>query len=264
MVKNKVIRLGGGDILSAKFIGSQVDIARTSVGRSIGEFYGYVTDGIFQNLAEIDASPTQADVAPGDRKYKDISGSNGKPDGKITEEDRTFIGSPIPKFFYGINLEATYKCFDFTMSLSGQYGNKILNEMKAQTYNIHSWHGDGLGNVLRDVKNSWNGEGTSNRLPRLTADYIGNNWLGSDFYVEDGSFLRCRKLQLGYTLPVSLVNYARLSNVRVFINAQNLFTITKYSGFDPEISNFSAISSGIDWGQYPVARTFTLGINLQF
>jgi len=148
--------------------------------------------------------------------------------------------------------------------LQGQQGNKILNEMKAQVYNIHSWHGDGLGNVVRAVKDSWNGEGTSNTLPRLTADFIGNNWLGSDFYVEDGSFLRCRTMQVGYTLPASLVERVKIGSVRFYVNAQNLFTITKYTGFDPEISNSNPLSSGVDWGQYPVSRAYTMGINVQF
>ena len=262
---NKVLSLGGGDIISSVVLAndSYMD-SRTSTGHSIGEFYGYVTDGIFQNQAEIYASPTQTGVVPGDRKYKDISGDDGIPDGKINTYDRTYLGSPIPKFFYGINLGASFKGIDFSMVLQGQYGNKILNEMKAQVYNIRSWHGDGLGNVLKVVKDSWNGEGTSNSLPRLTADFIGNNWLGSDFFVEDGSFLRCRTMQLGYTLPILLVKRIELSTARIYINAQNLFTVTNYSGFDPEISNSNPISSGVDWGQYPVSRTFTLGINVQF
>jgi len=263
-LKNKVLSLGGDEIINSVTLANEeyMDV-RTAVGRSIGQFYGYITDGIFQNVTEISNSPIQTGVQPGDRKYKDINGPDGKPDGIISDYDRTYLGSPIPKFYYGINMGGSFKYFDFSMSLQGQYGNKILNQMRAQVYNIHSWHSDGLSNVLKEVKNSWSGEGTSNTIPRLTADFIGNNWLGSDFYIEDGSFLRCRSLQIGYTLPKVLVNKAGLQSTRFYINIQNLFTITNYSGYDPEISNSNPIRSGVDWGQYPVSRIFTLGVNVQ-
>lgn len=264
-LKNKVLSLGSDKINNSVYLVNEEYMdCRTAVGRSIGEFYGYITDGIFQNVTEISNSPLQTGVQPGDRKYKDISGVDGKPDGKISDYDRTYLGSPIPKFYYGFNLGASFKYFDFCMSLQGQYGNKILNGMSAQVYNIHSWHSDGLGNVLKVVKDSWSGEGISNTIPRLTADFIGNNWLGSDFYIEDGSFLRCRSLQIGYTLPEVLVNKAGLQSTRFYFNIQNLFTITNYSGYDPEISNSNPIQSGVDWGQYPVSRAFTLGVNVQF
>ena len=264
-VKNEVLSLGGGDIISSVFLANGIYMdSRTVVGRSIGEFYGYVTDEIYQNVGEIPAGEISKGLLPGDRRYKDVSGPDGKPDGTIDDRDRTYLGSPIPKYFYGLNLSASFKGFDFSMVLQGQQGNKILNEMKAQIYNIHSWHGDGLGNVVREVKYSWHGEGTSNTLPRLTADFIGNNWLGSDFYVEDGSFLRCRTMQVGYTLPASIVNHVKLGSVRIYINAQNLFTLTKYTGYDPEILNSNPLSSGVDWGQYPVSRAYTVGINVKF
>ncbi len=264
-VKNKVLSLGGGDIISSVFLANDNYMqSRTAGGRSIGEFYGLITDGIYQNVGEIPASEIAKGLVPGDRRYKDISGPDGKPDGKIDDNDRTYLGSPIPKFFYGINLGGSFKGFDFSMVLQGQYGNKILNEMKAQLYPVRNFHGSGVNNALTAVLDSWNGEGTSNTIPRITYNFQGNNWLGSDFYVEDGSFLRCRTMQVGYTLPASIVNHVKLGSVRVYVNAQNLFTITKYSGFDPEISNSNPLSSGVDWGQYPVSRVYTVGINVQF
>ena len=265
-VKNTVISLGAGQpidqqmYLTMQLFGNTY----TQEGHSIGEFYGYVTDGIFQNQAEITSSPTQAGVVPGDRKYKDVSGPDGVPDGKIDANDRTFLGSPIPKFFYGFNLGASYKGFDFSMMLQGQYGNKIFNELKGQIYVLHNFNGIGVGNVAKEMLLSWNGEGTSNTLPRIAYNPNGDNYKGSDFYVEDGSYLRCRTLNLGYTLPSSLVNRANIGGVRIYLNTQNLFTITKYSGFDPEINNANPLTSGVDWGQYPVSRSYTLGLNLQF
>lgn len=264
-IKNEVLSLGGGDIIRSVMLtgGTRMD-SRTVVGKPIGEFYGYITDGIYQNVGEIPASEIAKGVLPGDRKYKDISGPDGKPDGIINDKDRTYIGSPIPKFFYGINLSASYKGFDFSMVLQGQQGNKILNQMKAQLYPLRNFNGTGVTNALSTVLGSWNGEGTSNTIPRITYNDKGINWMGSDFYVEDGSFLRCRTIQVGYTLPVSLVNRVKLGSVRLYINAQNLFTITKYSGYDPEISNSNPLSSGVDNGQYPVSKVFTLGVNLKF
>lgn len=264
-VKNEVISLDGGDIISSTFLANDNYMqSRTAVGRSIGEFYGYVTDGIYQNEKEISDAEKKKGLVPGDRRYKDLSGPDGNPDGVINDYDRTFIGSPIPKLFYGLNFEASYKGFDFSTVVQGQYGNKILNMMKAQLYPIRNYHGSGVNNGLKEVLNSWHGEGTSNTIPRVTYNFQGNNWLGSDFYVENGSFLRCRSIQLGYKF--SNLNYSKvkLNYIRLYVNAQNLFTITKYSGYDPEISNRETIRSGVDAGQYPVYRIYTAGISIQF
>lgn len=260
-VKNEVLSLGAGQPLQSTFYLTMQTFGSTltQVGHSIGEFYGYVTDGIFQNQAEINSSPTQAGAVPGDRKYKDING-----DGVIDSKDQTYIGSPIPKFFYGFNLGASYKGFDLSVIIQGEYGNKIYNELKGQLYNIHNFNGNGVGNVAIEMVNSWTGEGTSNTLPRVAYNTNTANYIGSDFYVEDGSYIRCRTLQVGYTLPSSLVSHAKLGSVRIYLNTQNLFTITKYSGFDPEISNLNPLTSGVDWGQYPVSRVYTVGVNVQF
>jgi len=260
-VNNEVQSLGAGQPImnNINLVGGNAINTRTEVGHSIGEYYGYITDGIYQKTSDILPSEIAKGAKPGDRKYLDIN-----KDGNIDANDRTFIGSPIPKFFYGFNLNASYKGFDFTMLLQGQQGNKNLNVLKGQLYNIRNFNGAGVGNVSKDLLNSWRGEGTSNTLTSITYNPYWTNYAGSDFYVEDGSFFRCRSLQIGYSLPTSLVNRINLGSIRVYANAQNLFTITNYSGFDPEISNSNALSTGVDQGQYPVAKSFTLGINLQF
>lgn len=257
-INNKVLSLGIGqpiDVLTY-LTQQQFFTSRTAVGHPIGSFYGLQTAGIYQTDAQIPAS-MKGLVVPGDRIYKDLNG-----DGVINANDNTYIGSPIPKFIYGFNFNASYKGFDIYMMLQGQYGNKILNALKSQLYNIHNFNGSGVGNVAADMINSWNGPGTSNTLPRVAYNSTTANYLGSDFYVEDGSFLRCRSLQLGYTIPAALAKKASFSAIRLYVNVQNLFTITKYTGFDPEISNNIPLASGIDEGQYPVARVFTMGINV--
>jgi TonB-linked SusC/RagA family outer membrane protein len=264
-INNNVDALGNGQpIEQLTYLTEQrFFMSRTQIGYPIGYFYGLITDGIFQDATEVSAGPTVPNAVPGDRRYKDISGPGGKPDGKIDAMDNTFIGSPIPKYLFGANAGASYKGFDFFIQIQGQQGNKILNGLKSQLYNIHNFNGTGVGNLAKEMIMSWNGKGTSNTLPRVAYNSTYTNYVASDFYVEDGSFLRCRTLQLGYTLSSSLVRRASLSSVRIYINTQNLFTLTKYKGFDPEISNSNALRSGVDNGQYPASRIYTLGINLQ-
>ena len=263
-VKNKVIALGGDEIISSVFLtnGNSMQI-KTSTGRSIGEFYGYVTDGIYQNENEIPTWAQEKGLVPGDRRYKDLGGPDGIPDGEFDELDRVFLGSPIPKLFYGGNLGFQYKNFDFSMFLQGQVGNKILNVRKAQLYPIRNYSGSGVNSGVKDALNRWHGEGTSNYLPRLSYSFQTHNWLASDFFIEDGSFLRVRTIQVGYNISNSFIN-RNITNLRFFLNVQNPFTFTKYSGYDPEILNDNPISSNVDLGQYPVYKTYTIGINLQF
>lgn len=263
-VSNKVLSLGGDEIISSVFLTNDNYMQiKTSIGRSIGEFYGYVTDGLYQNENEIPEWARQKGLVPGDRRYKDTGGPGGKPDGIINEFDKVFLGSPIPKFFYGANLGFQFKNFDFSMFLQGQVGNKILNVRKGQLYPIRNYSGSGVNNGVKDALNRWNGEGTSNSIPRVSYSFQSHNWMASDFFIEDGSFLRCRTLQIGYSIPKSNVN-KMINNLRMFINLQNPFTFTKYTGFDPEILNDNPISSNVDLGQYPVYKTYTIGFNIQF
>ncbi len=150
------------------------------------------------------------------------------------------------------------------MSLQGQYGNEIINVRKGVFTSFRNFNGSGVTNATSDLLNRWHGEGTSNTLPRVAYNIYSKDFLGSDYHVEDGSFLRCGSFQVGYTIPSSVANRLKIDKVRIYANAQNLFTITKYSSFDPEINNYNPLFSGVDIDTYPVPRTFTIGVNLHF
>lgn len=251
--KTKVLSLGEVDFLSAGFV--RVDNAtRTEEGGEIGAFYGYVTDGIFQNQSEIDTHAKQAGAQPGDIRFKDLNG-----DGKINAADRTFIGSPYPDLTYGLNIGLNYKDFDLSMFWQGVYGNDLFNFMIFETMNPGK-----TTNKFTKILDSWKGEGTSNSVPRLTTKDKNDNFRVSDRYIEDGSYLRLRNVQLGYSLPNIVTQKLRVEKVRVYIAAQNLFTFTNYSGLDPEIGRYDSLSLGIDEGVFPHARTLMIGANITF
>ncbi|MHA4895745.1 SusC/RagA family TonB-linked outer membrane protein [Pedobacter sp. PWIIR3] len=290
-VKNELLSI----TKNTKFIGNLVNLttpangwqqfSQTNIGQPVGEFYGYQSLGIFQNQAEIDALNAKAPdgsyqgnaaqpTQPGDRKFKDING-----DGQITADDRTSLGSPIPKFYGGVNFDLTYKGFDFNAFFYGSYGNKIFNY---QARNLESFQAPGfvgIQNVSVDYYNNhWSPTNPSNRYARVNYnDDVSANNVASSVYVENGSYLRLRNITLGYTVPAELAKKLTLNRVRIYIAAQNLFTITKYTGLDPEIgqptgtdpnnNNSSAsnpTASGIDVGTYPSSRFYTLGFNFTF
>lgn len=251
--------------------------SRSEVGGEVGAFYGFVTDGIFQTQEEVDALRTDegdpyqfTGTSAGDRKFKDING-----DGVITDEDRTIIGSPIPDFFYGLTFNASYKNFDLSVFFNGSQGNDILNYQKQNLEAIGVTAGSlGFSNVsVEYANNRWRGEGTSDTYSRAVIRDVNGNSRVSDYFVEDGSFVRLRNVQLGYTLPQGFTDIISLQRARIYIAGTNLLTFTKYSGWDPEIGNNTSsdrsgyndvTANGVDTGMYPVARTFTAGINLQF
>jgi TonB-linked SusC/RagA family outer membrane protein len=264
-VKNKVTNLGTSGALVASFDYDWVlidfqrafnNIIRSEVGKPYGQFYGFVTDGIFQTQEEInqyqkDGNPIQPDAKPGDFKFKDLNGN-----GQIDDEDMDFIGSPIPDITYGLSFDATYKNFDLNLLFQGVIGNDIYNAAK-----YYFMRFDGKHNVRADyLKEHWNGPGTSNSQPITTTDLARNNrnYKNSDYYIEDGSYLRLKTIQLGYNFKPKLGNGIRPS-VRMYIAAQNLFTLTKYTGFEPEVSDIS-----VDRGQYPQSRSFMLGTVINF
>ncbi|MEX8547138.1 MAG: SusC/RagA family TonB-linked outer membrane protein [Mucilaginibacter sp.] len=256
--------------------------SQSKVGGPIGAFYGFKSAGIFQNQAQIDAlnagtvakngantfyqsSATQ----PGDRKFVDVDG-----DGRITDADRVQLGSPIPKFFTGLNLDASYKQFDFNAFFYASVGNKIFNyaERTLETFGA-TQGGIGIENISQQyLANAWTPSNPSNRYARITKADDNGNTRPSDVYVEDGSFLKLKNLQIGYTLPVALAKSIALSRIRLYVSAQNLFVITKYTGLDPEIGQVadpgngarSVTTSGIDVGTYPSSRFYTLGLNVTF
>ena len=254
-VKNKLVKLGNDEGWS-NYDGSGVGtISRGQNGLPFPYFYGKKTNGIFQNQAEVDAyvnakgEKIQPNAVPGDVRFVDVNG-----DGIITDDDRTKIGKGMPDWTVGFNLSVDYKGFDLTANLQGSIGNDIYDA----TRRIQLTH----INLPEYTLGRWHGEGTSNKYPRLAANDNGN-WQSSDLYVHNGSFLRMRTLQLGYTFPIKLLKKMSLQNLRLFASAENLFTITSYDGGDPEISS-GGTSIGIDRGVYPQARTFSLGANITF
>jgi TonB-linked SusC/RagA family outer membrane protein len=275
-VQNKVLELGqgneaifGGDIGEGGKLGT-----RTIVGDAIGSFYGYKVIGIFQNAEEIKSSPNQGNEKPGDLKFADLNSydKNGKltgiPDGKIDPADRTYLGTPIPKWIFGINLGAEYAGFDFSAFLNGQKGNSIINAKAMSRYAVYNWEST-------FYENRWTGEGTSNTVPRVTSQ--GRNYQVSDFFVQDASFLRLRTIQLGYSLPQSVLTKIRLGKFRVYATGTNVWTKQKYTGYSPEISNTidrqrystaayqgNVLDSNIDRGVYPITKSWIFGLDVNF
>ncbi|MBB1192737.1 SusC/RagA family TonB-linked outer membrane protein [Flavobacterium sp. SOK18b] len=256
-VENKVTFLGN-DI---KFIDGNASfqsmgtITRTQVGHPINSFYGYKTQGIFQNQNEVNAYTNasgglvQPNAKPGDFRWQDTNA-----DGKITDDDKTFIGNSLPKFTYGITLNVDFKNFDLVVFTQGAVGNKIFQGLRRLDVVNANYQTSALGR--------WNGEGTSNSYPRLTtADGNKNFTNASDFYLEDGDYLRFKTIQFGYNLPSEKIGKIGLSKTRIYVTGENLFTFTKYTGYDPEIGGGVI---GVDKGYYPQAKSFMLGINLQF
>ncbi|MCC5941453.1 MAG: TonB-dependent receptor [Balneolaceae bacterium] len=250
-ISNEVLSLGRGneDIFGGGVGVGGMLATRTVVGRPIGSFFGYQMDGIFQNQAEVDAGPRLGNERPGDIRFKDLTG-----DGQITTDDRTFIGSPIPDYLFSFNFEIGYKGVDLSAALTGSYGNDVYNAKKQARF--------GTPNFEKSALNRWTGEGSTNSYPRITNG--GHNYNVSDFFVEDGSFLKLQSLTLGYTLNPSLTSALGMRNLRVYANGNNLFTITGYDGYTPEITSGSVIASGIDGAFYPFARTITFGVSATF
>ena len=233
-------------------------ITRTEVGGPLAAFYVLRQNGIFQTQAEIDAGPQQPNVTPGDVRYVDTNG-----DGRINNDDRQIVGTPYPKFEYGSNIALSYKNFDFTLYFQGVSGNLLFNRSLNWTNRF-----DDVQNVRTDVT-YWTGPGTSTTTPKpIKGDPTLNPAFNSDRWVESGAYGRIRTLQIGYNLPSTLLTRYKLNNVRIYVNAQNLLTITKYSGYNPDVvgNNGSAsyLDRGIDQGNYPVARVISGGLQIGF
>lgn len=255
---NKAVSLGGGNrpiVYSDNF----ADVNRTEVGRSIGAFYGWATDGIFQNIAEVQAfnkngQLIQPTALPGDFRFKDINS-----DGVIDAKDKTWIGNPLPKLTYGFNLTMAYKNFDLSAFLQGSYGNDLYNLNKIYRNKLN-----GQWNGTEDAFNAaWRGEGTSNSQPIMSTVDRNNNFRTSDFYVEDGSYLRLKNLQIGYAIPSGWASKMGINKSRIWVGGTDLFTITDYTGNDPEAGlTASPIQAGREFSPYPKMKRFSAGINL--
>ena len=250
-VNNEVLSLGRGneDIFGGGVGVGGMLATKTVIGKPIGSFFGYKTDGIFQNQDEIDAGPLRGGEQPGDLRYVDITG-----DGQITTDDRTHLGSPIPDFIFSFNMELGYRGFDFSVIFTGQAGNKIYNAKKQARF--------GTPNFERTALDRWTEDNPSTTHPRITDG--GHNYLVSDFFLEDGDFLKLQNLTLGYTISSNLTQQVGLSSLRVYASGTNLFTLTGYNGYTPEVASASVIANGIDSAFYPFARTINVGINATF
>ncbi|GAL65373.1 SusC outer membrane protein [Jejuia pallidilutea] len=250
-IKNEVISVSGdGDFIAGGSFGvGQDPPARMEAGFPIGYFRGFKTNGIYQNQAQVDASPTINDrVQPGDLIFVDTDG-----DGDIDDDDRVNIGDPIPDATMGLNISFDYKGFDFAAYAFASVGNEIVRNYERN---------QNLTNRPRYFLDRWTGEGSTNSDPRVTTG-ANSNILFSDYFVEDGSFIRLQNIQLGYTFGEEVFENSKISKLRLYVTASNLFTLTEYRGYDPTASSGDPIGGGIDQGFYPNPKTFLFGLNLK-
>ena len=237
------------------------DDNRTAVGHQIGLFYGYINTGVYMTQEEFDTQPHDATATVGTARFADISGPNGKPDGIIDINDRTWIGNPNPDFTYGITNTLSYSNFDFSMVVAGTVGNDIADDAFQSTENL-----DGVFNVRKGVVNRWRslenpGDGIYPRtLSGTTADF--RNFTTRQVF--DGSYLMAKNMTLGYTFPISANRY--IKNARLYVSAQNAFTITNYPGMNPEITLYglNGLNQGRDFTAFPIAKTYSVGVNVTF
>jgi TonB-linked SusC/RagA family outer membrane protein len=254
--QNKVVSLNDSVPMFTGSIGLNQNLAINNAGYPVNEFYGFVTNGIFQSQGEVDKYAVQVPGAdpfnrtsPGDIKFRDLNN-----DGKIDDKDRTYIGDPNPSFIFAMNNSFACKGVDLSIFLQGVSGNKIFNANRI--------YQEGMAvaqNQTTAVLDRWEGEGTSNTMPRAVFNDPNKNTRVSDRFIEDGSYLRIKNITLGYTLPRHVIQKAKISSARIYLSAQNLLTFTKYTGFDPEVT-----SGGIDLNVYPVTRIISAGVNFSF
>lgn len=256
-LKNEVISLGVGQPITGPTITfTGMSASYTEVGQPIGYYRGYIVDGIYQTDEEVNEN-IQPNAIAGDFRYRDING-----DDQLTDIDKVNIGKPWPDMMYGVNFDLGYKNFDFNLMLQGIGGNEIFHSNKSAIYPIKYFGGAGVVNGVKNVLNRWTPGSGRNDVPGLKyTDSNGNYSTVSTFFVEDGDYMRIRNVVLGYKI---LSNKKFIQKVRVYVSAQNLFTFTDYSGFDPEVGSTNPLMAGIDDGVYPLPRTFLAGVNVTF
>ena len=252
--KNTVVSLVGDTPINGIPYNRTGAITRSDIGRPISSFYGRQFTGIFQTAAEASASG-QDEAAPGRFKYAEVDGVAGVNDG-----DREYIGSPHPDFTYGININMEYKNFDLMMFWNGSQGNDIFNRTKIFTDFPTFFNGNRSTRVL----DAWTPANGSNTQPALSEGISNDEQLPNSFFIEDGSYLRLKTLQLGYTFSDVKIKDAGVDSIRLYLSGANLLTITDYTGMDPEIASNDALSLGVDLGTYPLARITTIGLNINF
>jgi hypothetical protein len=272
-LKNEILSLGYGD---KPHFGT---ISKSAVGTSVGELYGYVIEGIFQNKSEIDALNTAAAAShgagavyqnlytsPGDYKFKDLNG-----DGIINDKDRDYLGKSIPDLYFGLNFSASYKIFDFSVAGNGVSGNKIFNAIRASLE-----YGGAADQYSTNMLNSWTPANTNTNVPRVVMADPNGNSRNSSRWLEDGKYFKITNVELGVTLPSAILKKAKISNLRIYVKGQNLYTFTKYTGFDPDYGSDGLWDRAVDHGSYPNKafnafagglpnpRTFLVGVQLGF
>lgn len=267
--RNKVISLGdledftGPTYLSSGGYPLNQPVHLIKVGEPVGALYGYVTNGVYQNAEEVAAGPESETAMPGDLKYVDVSGNLGVPDGKIDANDRTIIGNPYPKFTYGITNIFTYKGFTLNIFIQGSEG--------AQVANINRYVLDGMADLNLNSSRAayygaWRGEGTSNFYPAIRPSGIGNllQTRFSTYLLDDASYIRLKTVSLSYNFNLKKSGF--VNRLQIFASAINLLTITKYRGYDPEVSSFggTAMTPGVDFGAYPTSKSMSAGLNITF
>lgn len=258
-VNNKITKIADNvEFFDSGIIGGRINgvPSRNQVGYSMSEFFGYHVIGLFQSAAEVSEAPTQTGAEPGFLRFQDTDGN-----GKIEPADRTYIGNPNPSFTYGLNLGLNYKSFDLTAFFYGSQGNEIFNW---NTWWIDFWPSFQGQKSKPLLYESWLPTRTNTRVPKASnkSNFSTNNEI-NDYYIEDGSFLRLKTLQLGYTIPQSVTSKIKIGSIRVYLQGVNLFTITKYSGLDPEIAG-SDLNFGTDGGNYPLVKQYLVGLNVNF
>jgi TonB-linked SusC/RagA family outer membrane protein len=270
-IKNRVTQLYAGTYISSPTYGRQnQEISRTYAGQPIASFYGWKTNGIYQNQAAIDSDPYLANdnrrssIKPGDVRFVDVDG-----DGKVDENDRTYLGSPNPKMTYGISAGVDYKGFDLSANFAGVAGVKLYNADRMQGLDPSYAY-----NMYAEAMGRWHGEGTSNSMPRmyLENDNANLNARTSDRFLESGDYFSLRNVTLGYTIPARVWGKSGISDIRIYATGQNVFMITKYKGLNPELGYATTTSDGkpsnlmrgVDVATYPQARVFTFGATMNF
>ncbi len=255
-VYNEVLKVSE-DEDEIKYQSGGVTRTVTRVGHTIGNYYGYVAEGLFEDWDDVNSHAAQeSGTEPGDIKFKDLN-----KDGKISDEDRTMIGKYLPDLIYGFTFNCSYKGFDFNMLLQGQSGFDIYNGLRSNLMQP----GDPLDkNKMVDVLDYWRPNNTDTEVPRITASNPNRNDRLSSYWLEDGSFLRLQSVQLGYTIPQKVTNRVNINSLRVYVTGNNLYVLTGYTGYDPEVGSNNPLSGNYDYGNYPIPRSFRLGLQLGF
>jgi len=267
-LRNKVTRLYGTTtyLASTPYGRENADIARTYEGQPIASFYGFRTGGLYQTQKDIDNDPgikndpNKANIKPGDVRFLDING-----DGKIDDKDRVNLGDPNPRFVFGFHGNLSYNNFDLSFNFAGSAGFKLYNADRLSGLDatqVYNWYAE--------QKGRWHGQGTSNSIPRLSIANLNNNYRSSDLWVQNGSYLTLKTIALGYTFTKKRIGDVQLPDTRIYVSSYNLFTLTRYTGYTPELGYTNSsnqpqgLQRGVDVAQYPSSRNFTIGATLNF